>query len=75
MIHRTARLDDFERRERRAIPPDPDSNRRVFEAMYEHARRLGVLPLADPLEGLEADLRLARSLNVRRAAGPDLRGA
>lgn len=44
--------------------PDFWRNLRLLEAMYEHARRLGAFPLADPLEGLETDIRVAKALNV-----------
>jgi hypothetical protein len=36
---------------------------RIFEAMWEEGRKLGVLPLKDPLEGIEVDIRIARILN------------
>ena len=36
--------------------------RRIYEELYRQARRLGQLPSRDPLEGLEADVRLARAL-------------
>jgi hypothetical protein len=36
---------------------------RIFEGMWEEARQLGVLPLKDPLEGIEVDIRVARILN------------
>jgi hypothetical protein len=35
----------------------------LFEAMWEEARQLGVLP-GDPWEGLEVDLRIARILST-----------
>jgi hypothetical protein len=31
--------------------------------MWEEGRKLGVLPLKDPLEGIEVDIRMARILN------------
>ncbi|MGH9431825.1 MAG: hypothetical protein ACRD3T_09805 [Terriglobia bacterium] len=45
-------------------PADFQQNLRLLDAMYEHARRLGIFPGADPLAGLEAKLRLAEALNV-----------
>lgn len=36
---------------------------RLFEAMWEEGKTLGVLPLEDPLEGIEVDVRIARILN------------
>jgi hypothetical protein len=45
-------------------PADFQRNLKIMEAMYEHARALGVFPLVDPLEGLETDIRVAKALNV-----------
>jgi hypothetical protein len=65
-------LDAFEKDQLRKEPPDYFRNLRLYEAMYEHARRLGVFPLADPLEGIEHDIHLARALNrVRHHPGAD----
>jgi hypothetical protein len=36
---------------------------RIFEAMWDEGRKLGVLPLKDALEGIEVDIRIARILN------------
>lgn len=36
---------------------------RIFEAMWKEGISLGVLPLKDPLEGIEVDIRIARILN------------
>lgn len=36
---------------------------RILDAMWEEARKLGVLPLKDPLEDIEVDIRVARILN------------
>lgn len=43
-------------------PLDPTAAMRIFEAMWEQAHALGVLPPADPLDGIEEDIRLARIL-------------
>jgi hypothetical protein len=67
-------LEAFEREQSRKEPPDYRRNLRLYEAMYEHARRLGVLPPADPLEGIEHKIHLAKALNSVRydigAGGP-----
>lgn len=63
-------LDAFEKEQMRKQPPDYIRNLRLYEAMYEHARRLGVFPLKNPLEGIEHDIHLARALNrVRHYPG------
>jgi len=36
----------------------------IFESLYEEAKKLGVFPLKDPLEGIEVDIRLAAVLNL-----------
>jgi hypothetical protein len=62
-------VDRFEDEQVRSGPaPDYRQNLRIFEALYEEARLLGVLPPEDPLEGIEVDLRIARALNVLPAA-------
>ncbi|MGD0694312.1 MAG: hypothetical protein ABSB82_05610 [Terriglobia bacterium] len=48
-------LDDFQR------------NLAIMEAMYEHARLLGAFPPAEPLEGIEDKIRLAKVLNGLRS--------
>ncbi len=36
---------------------------RILDAMWDEGCKLGVLPLKDPLEGIEVDIRIARILN------------
>ena len=38
-------------------------NYRIFEALYKEAVALGVFPLKDPLEGLDAKAKFVRKLN------------
>ena len=52
----------------RSQPPDYLHNLRIFEALYHEACLLGILPLRDPLDGIEVDIRLAAVLNVRESA-------
>jgi len=35
----------------------------LFQALLEHARRLGAMPPANPLEGIDVDVRLAEVIN------------
>ena len=35
----------------------------VFQALLEHAKRLGAMPPANPLEGIEIDIRMAEVIN------------
>ena len=55
-------LQSFEDEESRASLPDFERNLRLFEAMYEHARALGVWDQGP--DTLPVKLRLARALNV-----------
>lgn len=48
------------------MPVNYERNLRILEAMYQEAKSLGVFPLKDPLDGIEADLKLARVLNSVR---------
>jgi len=36
---------------------------KIFEALWVEGVRLGVLPLQEPLEGIESDITVARILN------------
>ena len=68
MRRHPARLAEFEDRLIRETPVDWAANFRLFAAMVQEARTVGALPPADPLEGIEVDIRLARALHVREAA-------
>jgi len=68
MIKDRAFLERWEKEWMRGEAPDYLRNLRLFEALYEEARMLGVLPPQDRLEGLEKDIRLARALNVSSAS-------
>ena len=67
MIRDTVRLTQWERAYRRGEPADFFHNLRLYEALFEEARALGIFPLKDPLEGLEVKFRLAKALNVSTA--------
>ncbi len=40
-----------------------EQSRKLFASMWREGVALGVLPPADPLEGIEVDIRVARILN------------
>jgi len=67
MIKETKLLAEFEESELRKEKPDYASALRLFEAMWKEAMLLGVLPLKDPQEGIEVDIKIARILNDVRA--------
>lgn len=56
-------------------PADFWKHLRLLEAMYAHARSLGVFPPSNPLEGLETKIAMAKVLNVCTAARADRPGA
>ena len=63
MIKDAKYFEEWENQLIAAEPPDYQRNLRIFEAMLEEARLLGVWPPRDPLEGIEVDIRIARILN------------
>lgn len=65
MIRRPELVAQFEAEYERREPLDHRRNLAIFEALFQEARALGVLPGSDPLEGIDVDIRLARALNVR----------
>ncbi|HXF69772.1 MAG TPA: hypothetical protein VNK89_08185 [Thermoflexus sp.] len=52
----------FEAEWQRQTPADPARHFRIFDLLLEIARDLGAWPPADPLEGIEVDLRIAQAL-------------
>jgi hypothetical protein len=36
---------------------------KIFEALWKEGVSLGVLPLKDPMEGIEVDIKIAKVLN------------
>jgi len=40
-----------------------DEALRLFEAMWIEAKNMGIVPLKDPMEGIDVDIRIARILN------------
>ena len=67
MITNPALLRAFERDQIRTMPADHARNLAIVEALCQEALLLGVWPPSDLLDGIEADLRLAKALNVRPA--------
>ena len=59
---------EFEETELRKEKPDYASALRIFEVMWKEATLLGVLPLEDPLEEIDVDIKIARILNDVRTA-------
>ena len=63
MIKDPERLEEFEMELVRNSPPDYERNIKILEAMLAEAITVGAFPPKDPLEGIEADIRIARLVN------------
>lgn len=63
MIRNAELLEKLEREELSKEKLDYPKALRLFEAMWREGMALGVLPLKDPLEEIEVDIRIARMLN------------
>ena len=64
MLRKEPLVEAFEKEQIQRMKPDYFRNLKIFEALYEEGKRLGVLPLEDPLEGIDVDIYLAMVLNV-----------
>jgi hypothetical protein len=56
-------LEEFNKKQIQSEKPDYFRALELFEEMWKEGILLGVLPLEDPLEGIEVDIRIARILN------------
>ena len=68
MVKNPALVEAFEKSQRLLERTDFIHNLKIVEALYREACLLGALPLKNPLEGIEVDVRLAKVLNVRTPA-------
>lgn len=60
MLRRTPLLEAFERRQRRE-PLTLEQKLRLYDGLLAEAVQLGVLPPRNPLDGIEEDIRRART--------------
>lgn len=44
---------------------------KIFEALWQEAKDLGILPLKNPLEEIDSDMRIARAINYYRLKKDD----
>jgi hypothetical protein len=63
MVRDATLLEKFNREQIKQEKSDYLESLKLFEAMWQWGTALGVLPLKDPLEGIEVDIRIARILN------------
>jgi hypothetical protein len=64
MITNPEKYEQFDRRSRAGDQLTLEMKYRILNALYEEARRLGHFSGANPLEGIEEDIRLAALLSV-----------
>ena len=56
-------IHDFERDFLRKEKVDFKRNLQIADGLYREAVTLGIIPLNDPLEGIEVDLKIAKAVN------------
>lgn len=69
MIINCREIRDFEKKLLKKEKIDIIRNFMIVDALYKEAVTLGALPLKDPLEGIDIDIKIARVVNnVSKAA-------
>jgi hypothetical protein len=63
MIKKSKMLEKFEKEQIKNKKINYVKSLKIFEALWKEGVSLGVLPLKDPLEGIETSVRIARILN------------
>jgi len=63
MIANYREFQKFERELMRKEKVDIKKNFRIVDALYHEAVRIGIIPLKDPLDGLETDIKIAKVIN------------
>lgn len=63
MIKNKILFEQFEQELVKKNKPDYHQNMEIFEGMYKEAVYLNAIPLKDPLDGLEVDIKIARVIN------------
>ena len=62
-VHKRRELQEFELDFLRKEKADISRNFHIVEALYKEAVTLGIIPLKNPLDGLEVDLKIAKVVN------------
>lgn len=65
MIKNHKVLENLERQKIKGEKPDYFKSLKIFETLWKESLNLGVLPLKNPLEDIETDIRIARILNSK----------
>ena len=62
-VHKRMELQEFELDFLRKEKADISRNFHIVEALYKEAVTLGIIPLKNPLDGIEVDLKMAKVIN------------
>jgi hypothetical protein len=60
---RNSEVEEFEIEFARREKVDRVRNFQIVNALYNEAVALGIIPLKNPLEGIEVDLKIAKAIN------------
>lgn len=63
MIRNSKILHEFEKELIKKDKADVMKNFHIVDSMYDEAVALGVIPMKNPLDGLEVDLKIAKVVN------------
>jgi hypothetical protein len=63
MVKDAKKLEMFEIELMKHEKPDPVKNFKIVEALYDEAVALGAIPLKNPLDGIEVDIKIAKAIN------------
>lgn len=63
MIRNSKILHEFEKELIKKDKADVMKNFNIVDSMYDEAVALGVIPMKNPLDGLEIDLKIAKVVN------------
>ncbi|MDO9513172.1 MAG: hypothetical protein Q7J59_00990 [Elusimicrobiota bacterium] len=63
MVKNSKILEKFERDYVSSHKQSYTAKLKIYEAMFKEARKLGALPLKNPLEDIEPVIKLAKALN------------
>jgi hypothetical protein len=63
MVRNKKELQKFERELIKREQADVKRNFRIVDALYYEAAGLGIIPLKNPLDGFETDLKIANVIN------------
>lgn len=63
MVINRPKVEKFEKRLIAKEKADFIKNYRIIEAMYNEAVTLGIIPMKNPLDGLEVDIKVAKVVN------------